>query len=251
MVELKGSFGLFLVFGLFARRGLLLTTIAYFCFCLLVYPGNALIALLMGMQVGALLNWAKPKLVGRTWLGATLMVVGVYFGLFSYYEPMYWPLMNLPLPNWPAPLLDWNEPGAKTMLYRSIGAIFVVYGVTASAPAARLLSTRIPVYLGKISFGSYLIHWPIVCSFSYWFMYILKVKYGIEFQLASLLTYAASLVVIFVASDLFERFVDKPAIRFANWFAGYMMAAKPIIIPTPRLLSPVHIGSERTVIATP
>lgn len=42
-------------------------------------------------------------------------------------------------------------------------ALTLLPGVT-----QRVLSSRIPVFLGKISFGLYLVHMPLICSFSCW-----------------------------------------------------------------------------------
>lgn len=235
-VELIGSFVLFAAYLMFGSRRLMLTSLAFAALAFTAYARDPNVVLLLCMLAGSLFNRAKVFLEGRTWLGAGLIVLGLAVASFCY-APLYAPLNNLPYPAAPFPLPDFKMTELK--FYESVGAILLVAGVMACNPAKRVFSARFPVYLGRISFSMYLIHWPIVCSLMYGLMALLKVTWGVDYQIAALVAFGVSLVVIFGASDLFERYVDRPAIAAGNVLAGWVFggrndSAKAPAEPTPQ-----------------
>ena len=128
------------------------------------------------------------------------------------YSTAYAWLNGVPLPNLLPYLADLSTD--KRSFWNTLGAFFLVAGVVGSRRAGLLLANRIFVYLGRISFALYLLHWPIICSLSFY-----SVKQGLDHGLSYASAVALSLVLTITVSillaDLFCRRVDLPSIRFA------------------------------------
>ena len=103
--------------------------------------------------------------------------------------------------------------------YLLIGTSMVILSCL-NIHAKRFLSGDIPVFLGKISFGLYLVHLPLICSFSCWLYLALRPSLGACFAVAvvSVLTCVLSIL----CGSLLYVIADRPALglsrRFSVWF---------------------------------
>jgi peptidoglycan/LPS O-acetylase OafA/YrhL len=96
-----------------------------------------------------------------------------------------------------------------------IGAFLILVVLLNSRLLEELLSSRIPVFLGKISFSLYLIHMVVINTFSF---FILEVIFNnqLTFQ-TGIFVFLLTLPVLLLASYLMYRFVDMPGITFAKY----------------------------------
>ena len=79
-----------------------------------------------------------------------------------------------------------------------LGTLLVIYGGLTANPASRLLSGRLPVSIGRISYSLYLIHWPMIVFFQY--------REGRQLDATeALLVIAASIALAAVSWRLIER----------------------------------------------
>jgi peptidoglycan/LPS O-acetylase OafA/YrhL len=83
-----------------------------------------------------------------------------------------------------------------------------------SKPLRSLLSSRPVAFLGRISFGLYLVHVPLICSFSCW----LYLKIGPELGRlwGSLICCAVTIPLALVAGWLLHLAGDRPGLRLAS-----------------------------------
>ena len=107
------------------------------------------------------------------------------------------------------------------MIYPSTGkalqvlcAALVVLIVFSRPGIQRFLGSPVVGYLGKLSFSAYLVHLPILCSFSHWlFMKLLAwTTYGV----AVLLTFVATVPLVYLAAWIMTVTVDQRAINFGK-----------------------------------
>lgn len=68
------------------------------------------------------------------------------------------------------------------------------------------------LWLGKISFSIYLLHWPIICSFTSYIYLYTKVSRPLNIIFSSSLT----LIVIFIISSLYTKYIDQKSIVLAR-----------------------------------
>ncbi len=113
-----------------------------------------------------------------------------------------------------------NDPQRLNIVMSVITCVLVL----SLPPLNRWLSTRLPVFLGRISFGVYLTHHLLICSYSS-LLYIRFLQSYSEWQvfvIISLLT----LPPILLVGWLFHRLVDENAIRWSKWLQDWAMKAR-------------------------
>jgi peptidoglycan/LPS O-acetylase OafA/YrhL len=94
-------------------------------------------------------------------------------------------------------------------------ATIAVYGVIHSRVLRRVLQTRLPRFLGSISFPIYLLHAPIlVCVLPAGFLFLFD--RGLSAPLAALAAVSVALSISLVAAVVFGKLVDQASIRLAH-----------------------------------
>lgn len=117
--------------------------------------------------------------------------------------------------------------GAGFQNYRNVS--YLIFGVAAvgltlsSTPTRHLLSSAVPLFLGRISFGLYLIHFPIICSFSGWAYLRLFVRLG--HTGAALFSSTVTCILSIIGGYLLYVFADRPGIRFSRFLASLILNA--------------------------
>ena len=95
------------------------------------------------------------------------------------------------------------------------GAVLIYAAVLLMPPAQRLLSCRVPAWLGRMSFSIYLLHWPIMLTVG-------SAAYARAFPLGRSVAALCTLLVVvgltLAAAVAFERWVDQPAVRLSRAF---------------------------------
>lgn len=105
-----------------------------------------------------------------------------------------------------------------------VGAAFLIWGCVHSHWMQRLFGNGVFQTLGRLCYAVYLLHLPVICSFSCWcFLYLVNVQ-SLSQPRAFWLTAFATHAVVLPLSWLFYQAVDKPAIAVAKriwerWFA--------------------------------
>ncbi|MES2849919.1 MAG: acyltransferase [Bacteroidota bacterium] len=92
---------------------------------------------------------------------------------------------------------------------------FIVYICCKSPYLKSFFSLKIPVWLGKISFGLYLIHLPIICSLT---SYLILQSNSLVSKIGACVL---TLVVSLVLSYFFTTFIDRNGVTFANRIGNY------------------------------
>jgi peptidoglycan/LPS O-acetylase OafA/YrhL len=162
-VEMIGSLGLFLAFALLRDRRLRaivllpLTIALHYVQYPLYYPLFAWGMLLHDFSgdLADLLAGTFRRRASREVTILLLAGLGCYLG--SYF-------------NRSSPWYAWQQQTVSQTSWSMIGAVLLVAAVEHSSILGRLFGARPVVFLGRISFLVYLLHVPLLCSFTSWTM---------------------------------------------------------------------------------
>lgn len=106
--------------------------------------------------------------------------------------------------------------------YHLAGALCIVFAVLNSEQLQRFFGNALFTYLGKISFSLYLIHFPIIATFSCWFFlhFYQKVGYG----LTVLLDFVLTSIFVLCASEWMNRYVEGFGKKVEDFFMRHIFA---------------------------
>ena len=139
---------------------------------------------------------------------ACLMVVsGLFLGAFpTYFHPNnYYRFFDFS-----------NLPTESFILCHTIGAFLFISGLCQSSFLRKLLSLRPLTYLGRISFGIYLVHIPVLFTIGTWLPLFLS-SHGVgQYHLAAAISFLATAFCVLLFSELFSRFIEAPCTRLVN-----------------------------------
>jgi len=97
--------------------------------------------------------------------------------------------------------------------------------VLMSHPLRKILSTRVPMFLGKISFGLYLVHLPLICALA---LPIYQVSGGVANPItAAWLTSLTMIAISLLAGWCLWYLADRPAIAFSRSIAKRLQTTSP------------------------
>jgi peptidoglycan/LPS O-acetylase OafA/YrhL len=220
-IELIGSLLLFFCYGLFGVRNPGLVVFMFCIFSVVISGGEYIAIFYISILAGSLLHVVVrrlPQLSGGYL--ACMALIGLFLG-GSDYSLIYRGYQDI------LALLH-VSPGASKALSQSLGAFFLVLAVV-SAPsrsAVRLLGSRFPVWLGRISFSMYLFHWPIICSLGFISMFVLVKHFEFTYGLGLLISGALCLSVIFIVSSFVEVWVDQPSVKISEFFSNLALGVE-------------------------
>lgn len=111
------------------------------------------------------------------------------------------------------------------MTYHIIGAGMVMYVLLNSIDLQKVFSSRVPVFLGKISYSLYLVHFPVISTFSCALFLLLYPVFS--YVQAVLISFVLSLLLIIPLSYLFYKYIDVAGVKLSKEF--YSRLSRPVI----------------------
>ncbi len=120
---------------------------------------------------------------------------------------------------------------APKVTYHVIGAGLIMYVLLNSRELQKVFSSPVPVFLGKISYSLYLVHFLVISSFTCaLFLFLYPVfSYGLAFLIST----ALSLLLILPLSYLFYKYVDMAGVKLSkSLYSRLSHPASPSVLDT-------------------
>lgn len=117
------------------------------------------------------------------------------------------------------------QPMLNVQVEKEVSAILILAGVLISPRLRRILSFRWQAWLGRLSFGLYLTHFPILFTVGIAIFLPVEARWG--YMPATLAAGTFVVVLSLLVSILFERFVDQPSIRLSHLIGGRPLKRVP------------------------
>lgn len=172
-----------------------------------VFENNLeMLCFLFGMLI-----FFKFRLLSAT-LSVPLLLIGLYCAGVHNNSPSY------------AWIYQWLGDRSYNIL-NFLSGLMIVSAILMNQSLAKIFSTKIPVYLGKISFAAYLNHLLIIYVVG---IPVFNALYELQFNYlsAAFITITVIIICTILFSELYYRLVDKQAMQFSN-FMGRLVSPKP------------------------
>jgi peptidoglycan/LPS O-acetylase OafA/YrhL len=212
-IEFYGSmlvFTMALIFGSLRNRW------TFYFAAAVLFINSYYLAFVIGMVFADVFNSKKPlfKTDNRIIL-FIILISGLFLG--SYPEST---LVNNSLYGF----LDNGFFESPKMTYHIIGSGMIMYVLLNSKGLQHVFSSPVPVFLGKISYSLYLVHFPIMSSFT---CALFLVLYPVlSYVSAALISISLSFLLIIPLSYLFYKHIDMAGVKLSKIF--YSRLSRPV-----------------------
>lgn len=122
--------------------------------------------------------------------------------------------------------------GSAAQLQSEFSAVLILAGVVLLPPVRLALSGGVPMWLGKISFSLYLVHFPIL--FTVGFPVFLGLIHYFPYGVAAALTFVSVGAMTIVVAYAFQKFIDRTAIQISRKVTGRLDEPKVFSDAFPR-----------------
>lgn len=204
--EFFGSFLVFIVaavFGRFKYRNLI-----YFVLCCLLFQ-TYYMAFIAGLILSDL-TFNGYLEVFETKIGK-LILVGLLLGSYP---------AGMDVTNTMYTFFQFSFINDNPMFFHILGSVCIMLAILNSKKLQRLFSTRPLAFLGRISFPMYLVHLPIIGTFSC-FLFLVSLKY-FNYYASFAVSFGFSIISIFIASVFINRYIDKKGILLSHKLYKYI-----------------------------
>lgn len=210
--EFIGSFIIFttlLVFGLSKYRW-----VAYGALAVTIF-NTWFFGIVLGMILADLYSHRSKRWVAitrKTFLMWTVLISGLLVGGYpmASTEGTFYQILHIPA------LTD----GQNVSLYLSVGAALIVTAVLYLNPLARSLSHPKVAILGRYTYSLYLTHTLVLYTLGTTLFVLFA--HHLSINKSALFAVTLTVPVIILATWLFEKYIDAPSIRFANFFSDIL-----------------------------
>lgn len=148
--------------------------------------------------------WVE-KLTKQKWLMWIVLLAGVFLGSYPPIGERLEGTIYAYIP-------------AKVIFYYNIGASMVLFALLHLKLPKQLLGAKVLTWLNRYSYGFYLLHFMVLCTFSCGFYLALSDK--LNYHLIALLNYVLTFTLTVMLSWVMNRFVEKPGMKLANRIAA-------------------------------
>ncbi len=214
--EYLGSFGIFLIYRLFRSRRLrIVAMLAVLCATFNDYYFDfAAGALLFDLDIAG--HAARLNSLSRRILAGSLLIVFAWFGCNTWSDG----------PGTPYAWLDWLPnliSGPHAEKSHQISAVFLLAALLVSPSLQRTFSCRPALALGRLSFASYLLHLPILCSLGAALVIALTPGWGLI--AAASAAVGAVIAATYLLSVPFTNRIDVSATRLSRQVGRFVESA--------------------------
>lgn len=202
-------FGSFFVFGFLSLFGQLKRRYILYLIALLLTLNTYYLAFVLGMLLCDFTHYNHSlfNFLHNSKIFYILFVIGFIFASYPTAVDIQGSFYGLLQLNFITNLISF---------YHIIGGFFLIVSILNISTFKKIFSHKIFLFLGKISFSMYFIHFVILCSFSC-FLFLKLIVY-FSYSISFLLTFFISVICIIFISYFLTKYIDIPAIRFSKWF---------------------------------
>ncbi|WP_159461968.1 acyltransferase family protein [Salirhabdus sp. Marseille-P4669] len=209
-------FGSFLIFSFLSLFGINPKRYIAYMFLIVLFWDSYFLAFILGMLLSDLYN-SDLEIKTKTKPIATLLIFIIGLLLGSY-----------PYGNTTGTIYNFLNFSFLNVEYRAffhiLGAFFIIIAILNSKILQKVFSKRIFIYLGKVSFPLYLVHFPILHSLSFFIFDLVRRHYS--YHISFTMAFIVSIIVTFIIAHLFSVYIDEKAVKVSNYFYKHFFRSR-------------------------
>lgn len=208
-------FGSFMVFGFLALFSQFKYRWVLYAVLFLATFNTWYMAFVIGMVLAELYSRGILVQKSRNWLLILLLLtIGLFLGGYPRFGTQG-TLYEVLVPNVEG--INWF------IVNLTIGATIIIAVVLGAKQIAKLFTNKHIRRLGKYTFSMYLIHLSILYTFTSAMFLLFNQYFQLGFNVSVILSMLISIVPLWGATILFEKYIDSKAITFSNYIANILL----------------------------
>ena len=140
-----------------------------------------------------LFNKYYDAILDKKWFILSCFIIGIYFACIPLYNSRFYPIIS-------------RYTFVSTFV-RGAGIALIILVLNHSKKLIKILELKPLVFLGKISFETYALHWPVMLSLGSSLFILIRSKSS--YNVATLLSFIITVIVIYIASILLNILVNQ------------------------------------------
>jgi peptidoglycan/LPS O-acetylase OafA/YrhL len=216
---LLGSFLVYAFHALFARASSRLRIFIYIAL-IIIFSKSLILAVILGM----ILCDMDANNVFRNVNKIILLIIllpGIYLASFIRPDFPFYTILDIDFMK--------NYFGGQFRLsffYYTIGGFLLFFALSRLSFSIKIFSSKVAVYIGKISFSIYLLHFIVICSLSsYIFVWLVK-NINASNELSFIVTSAMTIVVTILLSHIFHHYIELKSIKWSQSLYNFVSGQK-------------------------
>ncbi|MFA9376716.1 MAG: acyltransferase family protein [Lachnotalea sp.] len=109
----------------------------------------------------------------------------------------------------------------RVIIFYDIGTALLFWALLNISRLQKIMNARSLNFLGKYSFGIYLVHFPIIATFSSWFL--VELNDILDYNVIMLIDFVLTVPMVLFFAILFTKYIEPLGERLANFMADKIM----------------------------
>ncbi len=216
---LLGSFLIYAFYALFARASSRLRIFIYIAL-IIIFNKSLLLAVILGMILFDMDAHNVFQNVNKFIL-LIMLLLGTYLASYIRADFPFYTILDIDFMK--KYFGDW---GSLLGFYYIIGAFLLFFALSRLSLSRKVFSSKVAVYLGKISFSLYLLHFIVICSLSSYIFRWLKNVINASNELSFIVTFVMTIVVTILLSHIFHHYVELKSIKWSQSLYNFVSRQK-------------------------
>jgi len=214
-------FGSFIVFGFLSLFGKVKYRWIAYTFLFIATFNTWFLAFIAGMMLADMFTQGKLVTKNRSWLFiAPLLFISLYLGGYPIVGAEHTVFYGI--------FSTINATIHWDIVLMSFGAIGLILLVLLSQQVAKPFASKALSSLGKYTFSLYLVHIPVIFTVGLTAFLVFYNGLGASYNIAVVMAFLVSALVVAGSTLLFERYIDSPSIAFSSKVARIFLGEEAL-----------------------
>jgi peptidoglycan/LPS O-acetylase OafA/YrhL len=216
---LQGSFLVYAFYALFARSSSRLRIFIYITL-IIIFSKSPILAVILGMILFDMDANNIFQNVNKIIL-LIILLPGIYLGSVIRLDFPFYTILDIDFMK-----EYFGSAAIACHIYHIIGGFLLFFALSRLSFSIKVFSSKVAVYLGKISFSIYILHFIVISSLSSYIFVWLKNNTNASNELSFIVTSVMTIVVTILLSHIFHHYIELKSINWSQSLYNFVSGKK-------------------------